>query len=67
MNADGRARTGCDALVHTGNIWCIYMEIAEPARRQIVKNSESNHHAEQTKDFLAQLYGLPDKPVYDTA
>lgn len=41
-------------------IWCIYMEIAEPARRKIVKNYESNQHAEQTKCFLAQLYGLPD-------
>lgn len=36
------------------------MEIAEPARRKIVKNYESNQHAEQTKCFLAQLYGLPD-------
>lgn len=36
------------------------MEIAEPARRKIVKNYESNQYAEQTKCFLAQLYGLPD-------
>lgn len=36
------------------------MEIAAPARRKIVKNYESNQHTEQTKGFLAQLYGLPD-------